>query len=110
MRLKYYSFCIVTNGNVQKAPNISPFTPTPYLPSSEVATPNNFVDIFPEIFYIYKFCIYINIKKLVAAAAKSLQSCPALCDPIDSSPPDFPAPGILQARTLEWVAISSSNA
>ena len=45
-----------------------------------------------------------------AAAAKSLQSCPTLCDPIDSSPPHFPVPGILQARTLEWVAISFSNA
>ena len=44
------------------------------------------------------------------AAAKSLQSCPTLCDPIDSSPPDSPVPGILQARTLEWVAISFSNA
>ena len=47
---------------------------------------------------------------MVAAAAKSLQSCPTLCDPIDSSPPGSPAPGILQARTLEWVAISFSNA
>ena len=45
-----------------------------------------------------------------AAAAKSLQSCPNLCDPTDSSPPGSPAPGILQARTLEWVAISFSNA
>ena len=44
------------------------------------------------------------------AAAKSLQSCPTLCDPIDSSPPGTPVPGILQARTLEWVAISFSNA
>ena len=44
-----------------------------------------------------------------AAAAKSLQSCPTLCDPIDSSPPGPTVPGILQARTLEWVAISSSN-
>ena len=43
-----------------------------------------------------------------AAAAKSLQSCPTLCDPIDSSPPGSPVPGILQARTLEWVAISFS--
>ena len=42
-----------------------------------------------------------------AAAAKSLQSCPTLCDPIDSSPPGPPVPGILQARTLEWVAIGS---
>ena len=45
-----------------------------------------------------------------AAATKSLQSCPTLCDPIDSSPPGSPVPGILQARTLEWVAISFSNA
>ena len=44
-----------------------------------------------------------------AASAKSLQSCPTLCDPIDSSPPGSPVPGILQARTLEWVAISFSN-
>ena len=45
-----------------------------------------------------------------AAAAKSSQSCPTLCDPIDGSPPGFPVPGILQARTLEWVAISFSSA
>ena len=44
------------------------------------------------------------------AAAKSLQSCPTLCDPIDGSPPGSPVPGILQAITLEWVAISFSNA
>ena len=45
-----------------------------------------------------------------AAAAKSLLSCPTLCDPRDGSPPGSPVPGILQARTLEWVAISFSNA
>ena len=50
------------------------------------------------------------IEYAAAAAAKSLQSCPTLCDPIDSSPPGSPVPGILQARTLEWVAISLSNA
>ena len=44
------------------------------------------------------------------AAAKSLQSCPTLCDPIDGSPPGSPVPGILQARTLEWVAIAFFNA
>ena len=48
--------------------------------------------------------------RYAAAAAKSLQLCPALCDPIDSSPPGSPVPGILQARTLEWVAIYFSNA
>ena len=47
---------------------------------------------------------------LAAAAAKSLHSCPTLCDPIDGSPPGSPVPGILQARTLEWVAISFPNA
>ena len=47
---------------------------------------------------------------LFAAAAKSLQSCLTLCDPIDCSPPGSPVPGILQARTLEWAAISFSNA
>ena len=46
----------------------------------------------------------------VLCYAKSLQSCPTLCDPIDGSPPVSPVPGILQARTLEWVAISFSNA
>ena len=55
---------------------------------------------------IYKliFALYY-----AAAAAKSLQSCPILCNPIDCSPPGSPIPGILQARTLEWVAISFSN-
>ena len=51
-----------------------------------------------------------NVAHIAAAAAKSHQSCPTLCDPIDSSPPGSPVPGILQARTLEWVAISFSNA
>ena len=70
-----------------------------------------------------KFEVYDNILKFMnykylvpqaiifkSAAAKSLQSCPTLCDPIDGSPPGSPVPGILQARTLEWVAISFSNA
>ena len=47
---------------------------------------------------------------VAAAAAKLLQSCPTLCNPIDGSPPGSPVPGILQARTLEWVAISFSSA
>ena len=51
-----------------------------------------------------------HVDIVAAAAAKSLQSCPTLCDPIDGSPPGYPVPGILQARTLEWVAISFSNA
>ena len=54
--------------------------------------------------------IYILVITIAAAAAKSLQSCPTLRDPIDGSPPGSPVPGILQARTLEWVAIAFSNA
>ena len=54
--------------------------------------------------------LFIWLSKPAAAAAKLLQSCPTLCDPIDSSPPGSPVAGILQARTLEWVAISFSNA
>ena len=65
----------------------------------------------PYFSYIF---IFSDLKKLLnfvlEYAAKSLQSCPTLCDPIDGSPPGFPVPGILQARTLEWVAISFSNA
>ena len=53
---------------------------------------------------------FSHINPATAAAAKSLQSCPTLCDPRDGSPPGSPVPGILQARTLEWVAISFSNA
>ena len=61
----------------------------------------------------WKMSVFIPIPNKVqttVAAAKSLQSCPTLCDPIDGSPPGSPVPGILQARTLEWVAISFSNA
>ena len=54
-------------------------------------------------------CCYL-VGKEAAAAAKSLQLCPTLCDPIDGSPPGSPVPAILQARALEWVAISFSNA
>ena len=55
-------------------------------------------------------CFGHLMARAAAAAAKLLQSCPTLCDPIDGSPPGSPVPGILQARTLEWVAISFSNA
>ena len=66
------------------------------------------------ISYSNKLRINSIVKKILlfspAAAAKSLQLCPTLCDPMDSSPPGSPVPGILQARTLEWVTISFSNA
>ena len=64
---------------------------------------------------IFRTAVFVTISKLqlgvaAAAAAKLLQSCPTLCNPIDGSPPGSPVPGILQARTQEWVAISFSNA
>ena len=66
--------------------------------------------IYPEKNVFYNIHI-VCIKHIYAlAAAESLQSCLTLCDPIDGSPPGSPVPGILQARTLEWVAISFSNA
>ena len=52
---------------------------------------------------------FVQLAESPAAAAKSLQLCPTLCDPIDGSPPGYPVPGILQARTLEWVAIVFSE-
>ena len=63
-----------------------------------------------ECVHITCVCIRWNNEHAAAAAAKSLQSCPTLCNPTDGSPPGFPIPGILQARTLEWVPISFSNA
>ena len=58
----------------------------------------------------WKLALYALVIFLLAATAKSLQSCPTLCNPMDRSPPGSPVPGVLQARTLEWVAISFSNA
>ena len=71
---------------------------------SEIKISSSFLNLlsWPSLFLI--------LLAAAAAAAKSLQSCPTLCDPIDCSPPGSPIPGILQARTQEWVAISSSNA
>ena len=64
-----------------------------------------------QLFMPLSFGVVCNASRVTAAAAaKSLQSCPTLCDPIDGSPPGSPVAGILQARTLEWVAISFSNA
>ena len=63
--------------------------------------------------YMYIYLIFFAIQQKLTqhcCCAKSLQSCPTLCDPIDGSSPGFPVPGILQARTREWVAVSFSNA
>ena len=66
---------------------------------------NNY-QIIQEYFKTPPLCL----ARSYAAAAKSLQSCPTLCNPTNSSPPGSPVPGILQARTLEWVALAFSNA
>ena len=79
--------------------------------SRDITLPTNVrlvkVMVFPVVTYGYESW---TIKKAAAAAAKSLQSCLTLCDPVNGSPPGSPIPGILQARTLEWVAISFSSA
>ena len=66
--------------------------------------------ISPQTFPFGNHMGLTDTSAAAATAAKSLQSCPTLCDPIDSSPPGSSVPGILQARILEWVAISFSNA
>ena len=76
---------------------------------------NSIISVSETIAYPATFFLSGVVEELpsiyqVTAAAKSLQSCSTLCDPIDGSPPGSPVPGILQARTLEWVAISFSNA
>ena len=69
------------------------------------------INIHPRSSFAYTFATAKSTTwERAAAAAKALQSCPTLCDPIDGSPPGSAVPGILQARTLEWVAISFSNA
>ena len=60
--------------------------------------------------HVFSSDVHFTVSEFFISSAKSPQSFPTLCDPIDSSPPGFPIPGILQARTLEWVAISFSNA
>ena len=65
--------------------------------------------LLEPLMFLY-ILLYTSQDFAAAAAAKSLQSCPTRCDPIDGSPPGSPVPGTLQARTLEWVAISFSSA
>ena len=68
------------------------------------------VFVIPIFDTVGQLSVVMFERSAAAAAAKSLQSCLTLCDPIDGGPPGSPVPGILQARTLEWVAISFSNA
>ena len=66
--------------------------------------------LIEHLWGLFKILSFYNFPAVAAAAAKLLQSCLTLCDPIDGSPPGSPVPGILQARSQEWVAISFSNA
>ena len=77
---------------------------------SEMIGSNDISERRKELVFCYYKALVISLKQYAAAAAKSLQLCLTLCNPIDGSPPGSPIPGILQARTLEWVAISFSNA
>ena len=82
------------------------------LKSRDITFPTKFHLVKAMVFPVVMHgCESWTIKKAAAAAAaKSLQLCPTLCNPIDGSPPGSPIPGILQARTLEWIAISFSKA
>ena len=77
---------------------------------------NSYIEVWTRYFLLLHDALHsfklhrLCAKYLRAAAAKLLQSCPTLCDPLDGSPPGSPVPGTLQTRALEWVAISSSNA
>ena len=84
-----------------------------FLPHTDHTFWFSFDCIFYEVlFLVLQFILLFpdHLHNLAAAAVKSFQSCPTLCDPIDGSPPGSPVPGILLARILEWVAISFSNA
>jgi len=78
----------------------------------QTETTKNDQNTIPFLQQITLCTTQVNFREIApaAAAAKLLQSCPTLCDPIDGSPPGSPVPGILQAKTPEWVAISFSNA
>ena len=91
-KLPFFSFCLVS---LTRA-------------SSTVLSKVIRADVFALFLFLVRKPSFTN--KYAAATAKLLQSCPTLCDPIDGSPPGSPVPGILQARTLEWVAISFSSA
>ena len=116
LKLCFYISNIYSSANKMK--NYSPIIPPIYIMSSQMMAyaPDSSHHLF---FFFILFCVKVFWSlahkegykfECLPDAAKLLQSCPTLCDPIDGSPPGSPAPGILQARTLEWVAISFSNA
>ena len=114
MSLSYLKSSIAFLSHLEENPNsfipwLLPMSaPYPSLLSHGSSLPSD------QIFLIFRYFKWGSCLKSLQFsrwyAAKSLQSCPTLCDPIDGSPPGSPVPGILQAKTLEWVAISFSNA
>ena len=76
----------------------------------QITPPRTESKLQEQSFIWFSLLLHSQFLQSAAAAAKSPQSCPTLCDPIEGSPPGSPVPGILQARILEWVAISFSNA
>ena len=91
---------------IQQMLSIWSLIPLPFLNPACMSGRSQFTDCWSIGWRI----LSISLLVCAAATAMLLQSCPTLCDPIDGSPPGSPVPGILQARTLEWVAISFSNA
>ena len=86
--------------------------PRPGIEPMSLALQGGFLTTGPpgKPYVLFFKCLFYNDYRYTAATAKSLQLCPTLCDSIDGSPPGSTVPGIHQARMLEWVAISSSNA
>ena len=86
-------------------------SPCTLLQMADLHSVNGWIIVHLHVYTTTSLSIHEHLGCLHSlAAAKSLQSCPTLCDPIDGSPPGSPFPGTLQARTLEWVAISFSSA
>ena len=108
--------CHVACGIIVPWSEINPRTLAMVVSGSTLSSGNSPLETLSDWFLnnFYQLCSFFQslgtLELSAAAAAKSLQSCPTLCDPIDVTPPGSPVPGILQARTLEWVAISFSNA
>ena len=94
---------------IQRMLAIWSLVPLPFLKPARTSGSSRFMYCWSLAWRILSITLLV-CAAAAAAAAKSLQLCPTLCDPIDGSPPGSPVPGILQARTLEWVVVSFSNA
>ena len=118
-RQEYWSGLPFPSSEDLPNPGIEPGSPTLYADALLSELPGNLDHKRSPYILLFSntFCFLCALPSFIskritaaAAAAKSLQLCPTLCDPLDGNPPGSPIPGILQARTLEWVAISFSTA